>query len=109
MIFSDFSPRMLKPRMINVRPLSTPFIFCEYLTLLLTWPFTCSTATGADPRRLEAREYNVGGAGAAAVPSQGHRLRQRIARQQGCLQHVSAESLLQVTLSLFTRRTCIDL
>lgn len=53
-------------------------------------------ATGSDPRRPEAREHNVGGAGAAALPRQGHRLRQRQPRQQGRLQHLPTEQILQV-------------
>lgn len=59
--------------------------------LLLFFP-----AIGPYSRRLEAGKHNAGGAGAAALPRQSHRLRQRVPRQQGRLQHLPAESILQV-------------
>ena len=54
----------------------------------------CFSATWADSRGLETREHHAGGSSAAAVPSQSDRLRERVAREQGGVQHVPAEPLL---------------
>lgn len=55
-----------------------------------------STATGLNPCGPKARKHNVGGASPAALPRQGDRLWERIARQQGRLQHLFAEQILSV-------------
>lgn len=65
--------------------------------LIYLYSFPLFTATGSNPRRPKAREHNVGRAGAAALPGEGHRLRQRQPRQQGGLQYLPAEQILQVT------------
>lgn len=55
-----------------------------------------STATRLNPCGSKARKYNVGGASPAALPRQGDRLWERLARQQGRLQHLFAEQILSV-------------
>lgn len=64
------------------------------LYLFLQPFFSYSPAIGPDPCRPEAREHNAGRARPAAVPCQSNRLWQRVARQQGCLQHLPAEQIL---------------
>lgn len=64
--------------------------------------FTQFPAIGPDPRRFKTRKHNVSGAGTAAVPREGDRLRERVARQQSRLQHLPAEQILQVSLILPT-------
>ena len=48
-----------------------------------------------DPRGSEAGEHHVAGPGPPALQGQGHRLWLGLSRQQGRLQHLLAEQVLQ--------------